>query len=526
MPVYEPPALKTLRDVPPPGSSPAIIDVAYTEIDTPRLTMSHQTLRDRVATYAKTLSESFEPSSVVAIVMPNSANFIVSFLATTSAALVAAPLNPAYTVDEFCFYLKDAEARVVLVAQDLADDAPIRDATKKSGVPLMNVPSSLVASSQRTENERKNTGPVEYPEQAPDGETIALFLHTSGTTSRPKGVPLSHTNLVTSIRNIASTYELTEADRSLLVMPLFHVHGLMAATLTTLATGGCVVIPPGGKFSASKFWPSARTGNATWYTAVPTMHQILLARADDEYDANTAPKLRFIRSCSASLAPSVLERLEQHFGAPVLEAYAMTEAAHQMTSNPLPKYGERKPGSVGIAQRVDVAILDDNNKVVGAGAHGEVCIRGQNVTKGYHNNATANESAFAGGWFHTGDQGWLDENGYLTLTGRLKELVNRGGEKISPLEVDAALLAHADVKEAVSFAVPDEKYGEEVNIAIILKQGSTLDVEQLTAFAKKRLSSFKIPKKFFFCDDLPRTATGKIQRRIVAKHFLDKLKES
>lgn len=518
MSTYKPPDLKTLRDIPPATSSLALMDIQSTDSDASTTKIIHRDLRGLVGRYASTLAEKFDSSSVVAIVMHNSVAFVISFLATTSAALIAAPLNPAYTEDEFSFYLEDSDARVVLITEGMSADSPIRKAADKRNIEIMEFPSELIESSWDSTTDFDNT----YPSQAPNGDTIALFLHTSGTTSRPKGVPLSHTNLVTSVCNIATTYELTEADRSLLVMPLFHVHGLMAATLTTLATGGCLIIPPGGKFSASKFWSSAQIGEATWYTAVPTMHQILLSRADKEYNPEKAPKLRFIRSCSASLAPSVMERLESRFGASVLEAYAMTEAAHQMTSNPLPKHGPRAPGTVGIAQRVEVAILDDQNRVLKPGEIGEVCIRGQNVTKGYHNNEEANKSAFAGGWFHTGDQGWLSDEGYLTLTGRIKELVNRGGEKISPLEVDAALLAHADVKEAVSFAVPDEKYGEEVNAAVILKEGSTLDSDQLTAFAKERLAVFKIPKRFFISDDLPRTATGKIQRRIVAKHFLEK----
>lgn len=298
----------------------------------------------------------------------------------------------------------------------------------------------------------------------------------------------------------------------------------MAAMLTTLATGGTVIFPPGGKFSASVFWPALIEGGATWYTAVPTIHQILLARADQDYPSDP-PKLRFIRSCSASLAPAVLQRLEQRFCTPVLEAYAMTEAAHQMTSSPLPKHGERKAGSVGTAQGVvKVAILDQENREVAVGIVGEVCIRGENVTSGYQNNPPANEISFAGGWFHTGDQGMLDADGYLTLTGRIKELVNRGGEKISPLEVDATLLAHEAVKEAVSFAVPDEKYGEEVNAAVIFKEGASIGVDVLDRFVLARLAPFKVPKRYFVCDDLPRTATGKVQRRFVAKHFLDQLK--
>lgn len=517
MAAYIPPALTTLRDIPISSSHDALLALPPRNSTDAPIALSHAALRHRVALYATSLSITIPPTSVVAIVMPNSAEFIVSFLAVTSAALVAAPLNPAYTVDEFSFYLQDANVAAVIVSDALPQNAAIRSAAASRNLPIMSFPLDLLGD--------KADDTSTYPSASPTGDNIALFLHTSGTTSRPKGVPLTHTNLITSISNIAATYELTSADRTLLVMPLFHVHGLMAATLATLASGGCIVIPPGGKFSATAFWPSAITGRITWYTAVPTMHQILLARADDEYPKDNAPKLRFIRSCSASLAPSVLERVEQKFNAPVLEAYAMTEASHQMTSNPLPKYGRRKPGSVGKAQRVDVAILNDKNEVIGQSVVGEVCIRGGNVTSGYNNNAEANESAFAGGWFHTGDQGWLDKEGYLTLTGRIKELVNRGGEKISPLEVDAALLAHTAVKEAVSFAVPDEKYGEEVNAAVILKEGSVVSEEDLTTFAKGRLASFKVPKRFFICEDLPRTATGKIQRRIVSKHFLDKLAE-
>lgn len=278
-------------------------------------------------------------------------------------------------------------------------------------------------------------------------------------------------------------------------------------------------MPKGGKFSAQVFWTDVKTHGATWYSAVPTMHQILLARASESKD-HEGVSLRFIRSCSASLAAPVLERLEQMFKAPVLEAYAMTEAAHQMTSNPLPKHGPRKPGSVGKGTNVEITILAEDGKQLPVGEVGEVCIKGQNVTPGYHNNPKATEEAFAYGWFHTGDQGKLDSEGYLTLTGRLKELINRGGEKISPLEVDSALLGCTSVEEAVAFGVPDEKYGEEVNAAVVLKPGATATESEILAVAKEKLGDFKLPKRIFITDSLPKTATGKIQRRFVAEHFL------
>ncbi|CAN8062609.1 unnamed protein product [Agarophyton chilense] len=296
----------------------------------------------------------------------------------------------------------------------------------------------------------------------------------------------------------------------------------MAGLLTPLATGGAVLIPPKGRFSASNFWSCFVDGGANWFTAVPTIHQILLARAEKDCPS-PVPKLRFIRSCSASLAPSVLESMEKTFSTVVLEAYAMTEAAHQMTSNPLPDVGPRKPGCVGLPQgEVVVSIRDEDGLEVSCGEVGEVCVKGKNVMKGY-TNRTANQTAFFGEWFRTGDQGKLDNEGYLTLTGRIKELVNRGGEKISPIEVDGALLSHPAVEQAVCFAVPDEKYGEEINAAVILKTDMKVDEKQIIDFLKDKIAAFKLPKRLFFSDDLPRTATGKIQRRIVAKHFLDKL---
>uniref|UniRef100_I2CS66 Peroxisomal-coenzyme a synthetase n=1 Tax=Nannochloropsis gaditana (strain CCMP526) TaxID=1093141 RepID=I2CS66_NANGC len=346
-----------------------------------------------------------------------------------------------------------------------------------------------------------------------------MYMHTSGTTSRPKRVRLTHGNLVASLANIQATYELSPADRTLLVMPLFHVHGLIAGLLTSLASGGTVILH--GRFAASTFWKHVSTHGATWYTAVPTMQQVLLMRAETDFPKDNPPPLRFIRSCSASLAASVLERLEKAFHAPVLEAYAMTENAHQMTSNPLPKHGPRKPGSVGKATgTVKVAILDDNCQPVPTGKVGEVCIQGPSVTPGYVNNEEANRVGFMGGWFHTGDQGFLDEEDYLTLTGRIKELINRGGEKISPLEVDAVLLSHPLVGEAVSFAAPDEKYGEEVHAVVTLKPGSSLSEEAIVQHCRLSLADFKLPKKVYIAQTVPRTATGKIQRRIVAEHFL------
>lgn len=444
----------------------------------------------------------------VAIVLANGLEFLTTFLAVTWARAVAAPLNPAYRVEEFRFYLEDAGARAVIVPPG---DHAARQAAAQLGLPVWEA--QLDAG-----NGVRLDGPAQtatVSDEAPRPDDVALFLHTSGTTNRPKGVPLTHENLMTSLRNIAATYALTPDDATLVVMPLFHVHGLLGATLSTLLTGGAAIIPP--RFSASSFWRQAEAHRATWYSAVPTIHQVLLARAD----ADSAPRsgLRFIRSCSAALAPAVMSQLEERFGAPVLEAYGMTEASHQMSSNPLPP-GARKPGTVGRGTGVEVVVLDEQGSAQPAGRQGEVAIRGRNVMHGYRGNPEANAQAFTRGYFRTGDQGFLDENGYLTLTGRLKELINRGGEKVSPLEVDAVLLEHPAVAEAVSFGVPDAKYGEEVHAAVVLK--GTATAADLQAFCRERLADFKVPKQIHVADAVPRTATGKVQRRHVAAHFRQK----
>jgi acyl-CoA synthetase (AMP-forming)/AMP-acid ligase II len=329
-------------------------------------------------------------------------------------------------------------------------------------------------------------------------------------------VPLTHRNLLRTMKNIQGTYELTPKDRTMLVMPLFHVHGLLAGFLAPLASGGSVVVPL--KFSASVFWNDFAEHKANWYTAVPTIHQILLKNPIP----SPRPEIRFIRSCSSPLSPKTFHELEAALGAPVLEAYAMTEAAHQMTSNPLPP-GQRKPGSVGLGQGVEIKILNDAGDEVPQGKESEICIRGENVTKGYLNNPAANASSFTkGGFFRTGDQGFQDAEGYVIITGRIKELINKGGEKISPIELDNVIAQHPAVSEAVSFAIEDEMYGQDVGLAIVVKDGQTLNAGELKSWLTDRVAKFKMPKKIFFTDIMPKTATGKIQRRLVAEAMLKK----
>lgn len=350
------------------------------------------------------------------------------FLSVIRVRATAAPLNAAYTFDEFEFYLSDSESKLLLTSKEGNEAA--QSAASKLNIPhisatLPTADSDIILSP--TESEPDTTSLSKLTNEPSD---VALFLHTSGTTSRPKGVPLTQHNLYSSVENIKSVYKITESDSTVIVLPLFHVHGLLAGLLSSFGAGAAVTLPAAGRFSASTFWADMKKYNATWYTAVPTIHQIILDRHFSSPEP-AYPKLRFIRSCSASLAPAIMARLEEAFGAPVLEAYAMTEAAHLMASNPLPEEGPHKPGSVGKPVGQEMAILDESGVVQGTDANGEVCIRGPNVTKGYKNNEDANKSAFLFGWFHTGDLGFFDSDGYLHLVGRIKELVNRGGNPLS-----------------------------------------------------------------------------------------------
>jgi acyl-CoA synthetase (AMP-forming)/AMP-acid ligase II len=469
----------------------------------PRVTY-HQ-LRQQVDALSKQLNQfGLGRGDRIASALPNGLETIAAFLAASTVG-TAAPLNPAYRLDEFKFYLEDTSARALIVPPN--DSAEARAA---AGDNVLIIEANLNDDGEVQFSSTGSVGPARTLE-SPQPDETALILHTSGTTSRPKRVPLSHTNLKTSARNVAETYQLDVDDVSLCVMPLFHVHGLVASTLATLFTGGTVVVPP--RFNPLSFWSTVREFGVTWYSAVPTIHQVLLSRAKSGTRPSGAEKLRFIRSCSAALAPQTMADIEEKFGVPILEAYGMTEAAHQMASNPLPP-DPRKPGSVGCGTAVEIAILDDTGEVLPSGTTGEVSIKGVNVFGGYEGNAEANASSFSNGWFRTGDQGYLDQQGYLMLVGRLKELINRGGEKISPREIDETLLTHPAVAEAVCFGIADRVYGEEVAAAVVLN-GEATEAEVI-AHCRLSLAEFKCPKVVYIVETIPRTATGKIQRRNVA----------
>ncbi len=440
----------------------------------------------------------------VAIILANGPRMAAAFLAIAAGA-AAAPLNPQYRAEEFEFYLTDLKAKA-LVTEAGVSPAAI-EVAGKLGVPVIELASkpggrgfSIVVA--QTGGSLVAGGPAEPSE-------VALVLHTSGTTSRPKIVPLSQANICASARNVRDTLSLTASDRGLVIMPLFHIHGLIAGVLAPLSAGGSIFCPPG--FNALKFFSWLEEARPSWYTAVPTMHQAILARAGHNTAIVAANPLRFIRSSSSSLAPQVLAELEARFSTRVVEGYGMTEAAHQMASNLLAP-GIRKPGTVGVAAGPQVAIMDSAGAILPQGEKGEIVIRGENVTTGYENNPSANDQAFTNGWFRTGDLGFFDEDGFLTIAGRLKEIINRGGEKISPREVDEVLMDHPCVLQAVTFAVAHDKLGEDVAAAVVLREGQTVSERDLRAYAATRLADFKAPRRIVFLDEIPKGATGKLHR--------------
>jgi len=470
--------------------------------------VTYDSLRQQVLNVANALASlGIRRGDAVAIALPNGLPAIVSFLAASIAG-TAAPLNPAYPYEEFHFFLGDTNARVLLCPPVGAEFA--RTAAAERKIPVISVEMNEKGDVHLAGN------PTGATAAAPTADDIALILHTSGSTGKPKRVPLRHFNLAVSSANIANTYALSEADVSLCIMPLFHIHGLIASTMATLLSGGAVVVPT--KFNGLSFWRTVREHRVTWYSGVPSMHQLLMART--HHKPAEAKSLRFIRSCSAPLSAELIHKIEGVFGVPFVEAYGMTEASHQMTSNPLPPR-HRKAGSVGVGAGLRVSIMDKAGNHLGTNQRGEVVIQGANVFRGYENNPEANARAFVDGWFRTGDEGLLDSDCYLHLTGRIKDIIIRAGENIAPHEIDEILLRHPAVAAAVTFGCAHPTLGEEVAAAVVLHEPHGATESSLIKHCRELLAEFKCPKKIYLVKSIPTTATGKIRRRAVAAALVD-----
>jgi acyl-CoA synthetase (AMP-forming)/AMP-acid ligase II len=472
-------------------------------------TQDYAAVRDCIETLAARLAAAgVRRGDRVGLTLPNGPEFVLLIFAAALLGAAAAPLNPAYTETEFAFYLEDIAPRLLLVSGS-GPQAGIR-AAGRLAIPVIQLaiggdgPPELLVEGAAIRAASSSFEPGE-----PDD--IALVLHTSGTTSRPKQVPLRQRNLTASARTIAGHYQLGAADVSFCVMPLFHIHGLVASAFAAMSTGGAVVVPR--RFTAHRFWPQARDSTATWLSAGPTLHRMILDRADGE---GAPASLRFARSCSSPLPPALLERAEAAYRVPVLEAYGMTEASHQMTSNPLPP-AARVPLSVGVPAGAEIGIVGGDGRLLAAGEAGEVVIRGPGVMSGYLNNPAATADAFIGDWFRTGDRGAV-RDGYLYLEGRLKEMILRGGENIGPAEIEEALLSHAAVADAVCFGIEDDKYGEVPAAAVTLRQDT--ETSELIRHCRDRLAAYKVPVTIYVLPEIPRTPTGKVQRRRVGESII------
>lgn len=485
-----------------------------------RTPLSYTQLLNQVETTVERLQQwGTQRQDRIVIVLPNGPLMAVALLAVSCAA-VSVPLNPDYTASEFEFHLADLAATAVILLTDL--DSPIRAVAQARGLPLLEIAPT---------GEQAGLFDLLLPpaphkdaptprEQVAQSHDVALLLYTSGTTAHPKLIPLSQGNLCTSAQQIAASLGLTPADRCLNVMSFVHIHSLASALLATIAAGGSIVCMAG--FDAAAFLAWLEIFQPTWYTAVPAIHQAILIHARQQPTPLDRGALRFIRSSSTTLPPTMMAELEQCFQVPVIEGYGMTEAAGQLCSNPLPP-APRKAGSVGRPAGPTVAIMaEDSTTLLAPGEYGEIVIRGASTMNGYANNPTANQQAFTQGWFRTGDQGYFDADGYLFISNRLKELINRGGAKIAPSEVDHVLLTHPAVAQAVTFAIPHPTLGEDMGAAVVLKTPHAATERELREFAFSQLAGYKVPTQIVIVAEIPLGASGKVQRIGLADKFADK----
>ncbi len=478
-----------------------------------RKPLTYKGLRQQVSYAKQQLSDrGIGTGARIALVLPNGPEMAMAFLSVTS-GMCAAPINPSLQTKELEFSLADIGAAAVIVASDL--DSPVWDVASRLRIPVVSLKPKLDSEAGLFELSGEKVGsPQEIRE--PKSKDVAVLLHTSGTTALPKLVPLTQGNIAASVENVVLSLELHPSDRCLQVMPMFHIHGLIASLLSSLSSGGSVVCTPG--FNAFLFSPWVNEFRPTWYSAVPSMHHGILSCLSRFPGNPLECKFRFVRSSSAALPTSIHRQLEEVFRAPVIEAYGMTEASHQIVSCRVSSETHR-PGFVGNSKGTEVAIVDGKGKQLLPGNRGEIVIKGRNIMKGYVNNSKANAESYFGKWFRTGDEGVLDETGCLTLTGRIKEIINRGGEKVSPLEIDLVIQEHPAVEQAATFGFQHDDVGEEIGVLIVMKKGQKETDENIKKFVSERLAPFKVPRKIVFVQDIPKSPTGKIARRELGDKF-------
>ncbi len=456
--------------------------------------LDYEDLMGRILKFQKTLQAlNLQKGNKVAIALKNSIEAAVCILGVMYSGGVVVPVNLGWKEKEFLYILDNSESSFLISTDEVLEDAGVF-LNDRQKVTLGDI-SVIRLQEQNTCDKNPLTG-----------NDQALMLYTSGTTGFPKGVMLTHRNLIAETGYIQQGHKLTEKDRSLQVLPLFHINGLVIGFLTPFATGATLVIPP--KFSVSHFWEWVEQYEITWVSAVPTIISMILSRTPEEYPG--AASLKFMRSASAPLPVAVLNEFEERFHTPVVESFGISEGASQITVNPID--GPRKHGSAGRAAGNVVEVVNEQGKLLPTGEIGEVRVKGDNIFCGYYHMPEETEKSLKDGWFYTGDLGWMDEDGYLFLKGRKKELINRAGEKFSPREIDEVLYQIPGIELAAAVGVPDPLYNEEVVAFVKLREGSSLTEQAIVNLCKGKIADFKLPKEIFFTDDFPKGPSGKIQR--------------
>ena len=446
---------------------------------------------------------------VVSLLLPNSVEYVIAYFACWQIGALAGPINSLLKAQEIAYVITNSEAKAWIVSSEFL---PVVEALRDELRQQLRVVIPFDNEAETTYGIDETLAPE--LDLTPDDE--AIIIYTSGTTGKPKGCLLTHGNVIANARQISSWLSFTETDRLLTMMPLFHMNAVSVTTMSALYAGGSTVVSQ--KFSASRFWQIISDYQITSFGSVATMLSMLLSTYPDGVPAGlNTEQLRFAMCGSAPVPAEVLRRFEETFNCLVIEGYGLSESTCRSTFNPPDK--RRRPGSCGVPIGNEMAVVDEEDREVPNGELGEIVLRGENILKGYYKNETANETAFRNGWFHTGDIGYRDADGYYFIVDRKSDMIIRGGENIYPREIDEVLYQHPNIAAAAVVGIPDKLYGEEVAAVVVLKNGASSSEQEVIEFCKARLADYKCPKMVRFVEDIPKGPTGKLLKRELAKIF-------
>ena len=452
------------------------------------------------------LAKDVRKGDVVSLLLPNSVEYVIAYFACWQIGALAGPINSLLKSQEIAYVISNSEARALLVNSEFM---PLIETIREELSSLK----AIISFDNETEATHEEIGGAD-PSEEIDKEHEAIIIYTSGTTGKPKGCLLTHGNVIANARQISSWLGFTEKDRLLTMMPLFHMNAVSVTTMSALYSGGSTVVSP--KFSASRFWQIISDYQITSFGSVATMLSMLLSMYPDGVpEGLKTDQLRFAMCGSAPVPAEVLRRFEETFNCLVIEGYGLSESTCRSTFNPPDQ--RRRPGSCGVPIGNEMRVVDEEDREVPDGELGEIVLRGENILKGYYKNDAANATAFRKGWFHTGDIGYRDAEGFYYIVDRKSDMIIRGGENIYPREIDEVLYQHPDIAAAAAVGIPDDLYGEEVAAVVVLKPGASTTQQEVIDYCKSRLADFKCPKTVHFVDDIPKGPTGKLLKRELAR---------